>query len=145
MKCRTGTHSAVEVRRALSQGVVLLGCPQWPHQAKADGHFPKRKADGNAWLSRGPEAQARRIVRWGKRHGDAQVNTSRTRHVASSNETLAQRHSGNRLLVEASHHLYRDPGSVLFEFTETVPIRATAGKCLVRVVSSRKLVAQIEP
>jgi len=29
---------------------------------------------------RSPEAQARRIVRWGKRHRDAQVNTSRTRH-----------------------------------------------------------------
>jgi len=46
MNCRTGEHFEVEVRRALSQGVVLLVCPQRPQQAKADGHFPKSKADG---------------------------------------------------------------------------------------------------
>ena len=46
MKCRTGAHSEVEVRRTLSQGIVLLGCLYRPQQAKADGHFPKSKANG---------------------------------------------------------------------------------------------------
>ena len=122
MKRRTGTHSTVEIRGALSQGVVLLGCPQRPQQAKADGHFSKRKAEGIHDYLAGLKS---RLVELFGEHAPQRC-ASHSSLVRSQMGHLRGDTPGNGLPVEASHHLSRCPEAVLFEFTEAVSIRATA-------------------
>lgn len=122
MKRRTGTHSTVEIRGALSQRVVLLGSPQRPQQAKADGDFSKRKAEGIHDYLAGLKF---RLVELFGEHAPRRC-ASHSSLVRSQMGHLPGDTPGNGLAVEAPHHLLRCPEAVLFEFTEGVSVRATA-------------------
>ena len=105
MKCRTGTHSAVDVSRALWQGVVLLGCPQWPQQAKADGRFPKRNADGmHGYLA---DLKLRLVELFGGESATEMRKSTPVALVMSRRKIrrLPSDTPANRLLVEASSSL----------------------------------------